>query len=1062
MRNKLWFVYLAVAAVATLGYFVSGHVSYVINVIGLSSPIMIVVALRMWRPERRLPWVMFALGMFTFILGDVVSYNYDKFNALAPSIFPLDADGLTPFPGWADALYLAVYVFLIAGVLLLIHARDPNRDRASLVDALMLSLGVGTISWVILISPQAYAQDVPLAVKITSMAYPVADLLLLAAAFRLAVAAGRKPTAFRLIIGAIVTLFVTDALYAWMNLYTASGYQPGSGYLEAGWIAFYVLFGAAALHPSMRELSEPAPDVERKLTVGRLVVLAGASLMAPALLAYEAAHGLDLDFPILIGATVLLFLLAIVRMWGLMRSQQRYVRHEQALREAGMELVTATNRDSIHVAAGRAVTTLVGDDVAVWILEQQDVAGELAVVAELGGDGFDLGTTIQLAELDDWKRHRLEGRHGYQVSIGDSQVARRFGVPSAHASLYVAPLFMRDELRGLMVVSSIGELSRQETDSIGSLSAQVALALESAALTEDLLIQQSQARFASLVANSSDVVMVIDPDTTIRYASPSAHRVLGFDPEELDGRRFAELIAPEDRTHALSFLTTIADGEGHVGLTEYRVQNRDGSALYVETSRTNLMHDPNVKGIVLNTRDISERKQFEEQLSHQAFHDQITGLANRALFQDRVMHALERQSRDGKPVAVLFMDLDDFKTVNDSLGHAAGDQLLVEISSRLVGRLRTADTAARLGGDEFAVLLEDGGEEGMTAADVAGRILETFEEPFLLDGTEVYTHASIGISVAEPEAPPQDADELLRNADVAMYMAKEAGKGRYQLFEPAMHDTALRRLELKAALQRAIDHEEFRLFYQPVMELPTGKIIGVEALLRWFHPDKGIVPPLDFIPLAEETGLIVPIGRWVLQEACRFASALVDRFPSMRLDMAVNLSARQIARPEIVDEVREALATSELDPSRLVLEITESVMIHDIDLAIARLRELKTLGVQLAIDDFGTGYSSLNYVRRFPVDILKVDKSFIDGVTEEGESSALTAAVIELASILNLKPVAEGIERADQLERLIEMRCDLGQGFFFAKPLPADELEVLMADHAAMEAEADSLTHGAT
>jgi diguanylate cyclase (GGDEF)-like protein/PAS domain S-box-containing protein len=1061
MRNRLWFVYVAVAAVAMVGYFASGHISFLINVIGLSSPIMILVALRIWRPERRLPWIMFALGMFTFILGDVVSYNYDKFHAIAPSIFPFDADGLTPFPGWADAFYLAVYVFLIAGVLLLIHARDPNRDRASLVDALMLSIGVGTISWVILISPQAYAQDVPLSVKVTSMAYPLADLILLGAAFRLAVGAGRKPPAFRLIIAAIVTLFVTDALYAWMNLYTASGYQPGSGYLEAGWIAFYVLFGAAALHPSMRELSEPASDAKSELTRGRLVVLAGASLMAPALLAYESAHGLTLDFPILIGATVLLFLLAVVRMWGLMRSQQRYVRHEQALREAGLELVTATNRDSIHVAAGRAVVTLTGDDVAVWIFEQQETSGELSLVAALGGDESDLGTTINLSELDGWKRHRLEGRHGYQVAVAESQVATRFGVPPTHTSLFVAPLFMRDELRGLLVVSSVDELSPQETDSIGSLSAQVALALESAALTEDLLIQQSQARFASLVANSSDVVMVVDPDTTITYASPSAHRVLGFDPDELDGRRFAELIVPEDRTHALSFLTTITDGEGHVGLTEYRVVNRDGSALHVETSRTNLMHDPNVRGIVLNTRDISERKQFEEQLSHQAFHDQITGLANRALFQDRVMHALERQSRDGKPVAVLFMDLDDFKTVNDSLGHAAGDQLLVEIAGRLVGRLRTADTAARLGGDEFGVLLEDGGEEGMTAADVAARILETFEEPFLLDGTEVYTHASIGISVAEPDAPAQDADELLRNADVAMYMAKEAGKGRYQLFEPAMHDTALRRLELKAALQRAIDHEEFRLFYQPVMELPTGKIIGVEALLRWFHPDKGIVPPLDFIPLAEETGLIVQIGRWVLTEASRFAAELVERFPTMQLDMAVNLSARQIARPEIVDEVRDALAASGLDPSRLVLEITESVMIHDIDLAIARLRELKKLGVQLAIDDFGTGYSSLNYVRRFPVDILKVDKSFIDGVTEEGESSALTAAVIELASILNLKQVAEGIERADQLERLIEMRCDLGQGFFFAKPLPADELEVLMADHVAMEAEADSLTGGA-
>jgi diguanylate cyclase (GGDEF)-like protein len=403
------------------------------------------------------------------------------------------------------------------------------------------------------------------------------------------------------------------------------------------------------------------------------------------------------------------------------------------------------------------------------------------------------------------------------------------------------------------------------------------------------------------------------------------------------------------------------------------------------------------------------------------------------------------------------MDLDDFKTINDSLGHAAGDHLLVALAERLVGRLRTADTAARLGGDEFGVLLEDGGDDGLTAADVAGRILETLEEPFDLDGTEVYARASIGISVAEPDDPVGSADELLRNADVAMYMAKESGKARYQLFEPAMHDTALRRLELRAAMQRAIDHDEFRLFYQPVIELPTGRITGVEALIRWFDPEKGIVPPLDFIPLAEETGLIVPIGRWVLMEACSHAARLAEAFTALDLHMAVNLSARQIARPEIVEEVREALSASGLDPSKLVLEITESVMIHDMDLAIGRLKELKTLGVQLAIDDFGTGYSSLNYVRRFPVDILKVDKSFIDGVTEGGESSALTAAVIELASILNLKPVAEGIERADQLEQLIAMKCDLGQGFLFAKPLPTDELEDLLTEHVAMRLEADAL-----
>jgi diguanylate cyclase (GGDEF)-like protein len=462
-----------------------------------------------------------------------------------------------------------------------------------------------------------------------------------------------------------------------------------------------------------------------------------------------------------------------------------------------------------------------------------------------------------------------------------------------------------------------------------------------------------------------------------------------------------------------------------------------------------------VHGIVLTTRDVSERREFEEQLSHQAFHDSLTGLANRVLFRDRVTHALERQERDQRPVSVLFMDLDDFKTINDSLGHAAGDVLLGEVGERIREILRAPDTAARLGGDEFAVLLEDSGD-GIGAADVADRLIHSLDAPFHLENKEVFVRASIGIAVAEPgDHEIDDVEALMRNADVAMYMAKERGKNRYQMFEPEMHETALRRLELKADLQRALEHGEFILNYQPVIELDSGRISGVEALIRWIHPERGLVPPLDFIPLAEETGLIVQIGRWVLREACAYAAGLHERFPSDDpLHMAVNLSAKQLARADIVDDIRTIMQETGIDPSSLILEITESVMMADMDLSIARLTELKALGVQIAIDDFGTGYSSLNYVRRFPVDILKVDKSFIDGVSDGGESSALTAAVIELAGILNLKPVAEGIERVDQLERLLELHCALGQGFYFAKPLESGTLEEMLTERLSMEAEA--------
>ena len=366
------------------------------------------------------------------------------------------------------------------------------------------------------------------------------------------------------------------------------------------------------------------------------------------------------------------------------------------------------------------------------------------------GDASDVvGRRFSLDILQDWKRQRLLDRDAYVVQSHESTIGEPLSLPrDVEGSVLVAPLFMRDEFRGLMVIATTQEMPASVANSLRALSSQVALALESAALTEDLLLRQSEARFASLVKNSSDVVTVIEPTTVVRYASPSASRLLGTEPEELEGTRFIDRVHRDDKTRVLSFLTSTVDGEGDTALLEFRLQHRDGTYLATETLRTSLLHDPNVKGIVLNTRDITERKQFEEQLQHQAFHDPITNLANRALFRDRVLHAIERQERDRKPIAVLFMDIDDFKTVNDSLGHAAGDGLLLEVGDRLKKALRAADTAARLGGDEFAILLEDGGE-GIQAADVAERIMQMLEEPFVLDGKEVFVRASVGIAVSE-------------------------------------------------------------------------------------------------------------------------------------------------------------------------------------------------------------------------------------------------------------------------------------------------------------------------
>ncbi len=1047
MKGRLWFLYPIAAAVATVVYFASGHPSALYNLIGLSSPVLIVIAVRLHQPEQRAPWYLFALGQFLFIAGDIVYYNYAQFFGTAE----------IPYPSLGDVFYLSVYPCLAVGLLLLVRRRSPGRDWSSLIDSLMIAIAVGTLSWVFLIAPYWHDGESGLLTKLTSMAYPIMDLIVITVAIRLAIGAGGRSTSLRLMLAAGITLIVTDSLYGWSLLHEA--YVPGSGYLELGWIAFYVMWGMAALHPSMRALSERANEREDRLTWKRLVLLAGAALMPPVLLIVEISRGDEVDLEVVLWATVVLFVLVVIRMAGLIRTQQVSAARERALREAGASFVTATSREGIHAAALEGIRAVAGPRSGVRICERAD-DGSFAVVSSSEDDNPE-GSCVEFGTLADWKRERLLQHGDYRVPVDGSTMAQELSLDRPGGELFVAPLFFREALAGIIVVAAVDSFPRTVVDALRALSTQVALALESAALTQDLLRQQSEARFASLVKNSLDVVTVIEPDTTIRYASPSAASVLGMAPEQLEGTRFADMIHADDMTRVLAFLTTAGDVDGHTGLLEFRVRHANGSILTVETLRTNLLHDPNVNGIVLNTRDIGERKAFEEQLAHQAFHDSITGLANRALFRDRVLHAIERQQRDERPIAVLFMDLDDFKTINDSMGHAAGDLLLGAVADRLKECLRAADTAARLGGDEFAILLEDGGE-GIQAVDVADRLMEVLQEPFMIDDKEVFVRASVGIAIANGELDGEvGAEELLRDADVAMYMAKEAGKGRYQVFEPAMHDTALKRLELKADLQRALEHGEFVLHYQPVIELASGAISGVEALIRWMHPARGMVPPLDFIPLAEETGLISRIGRWVLEEACRAGKALQDRFPmDPPLHMAVNLSARQLQRAEIVDEVRDILRDSGLEPSTLIIEITESVMMQDMDLSIARLTELKELGVQLAIDDFGTGYSSLNYVRRFPVDILKVDKSFIDGVSEGGESSALTAAVIELAGILNLKPVAEGIERADQLERLLEMHCGLGQGFLFAKPMLETDLAALLAERLAMAAEIEAVAQG--
>jgi diguanylate cyclase (GGDEF)-like protein/PAS domain S-box-containing protein len=567
---------------------------------------------------------------------------------------------------------------------------------------------------------------------------------------------------------------------------------------------------------------------------------------------------------------------------------------------------------------------------------------------------------------------------------------------------------------------------------------------ENARLVTQQAARDNEARFRSLVQHSSDVIAVVDPADggMIRYVSPSVTRVLGYTNGSLDGRPLVSLLHPEDAPRAERMLAEAVTRSGVTSPTEWRIRHQDGRWMFVEAVGTNLVHEPTVRGVVVNTRDITERKSLEAQLVHQAFHDPLTGLANRALFLDRVTHALEVTARYGRqPVAVLFLDLDNFKTINDSFGHIPADQLLAVVARRLVDAVRTSDTVARLGGDEFAILLEDPGAT-MPPTLAAERITHSLSAPFLVEGKEVFVSASIGIAIANQDFSPAD---LLRNADTAMYQAKALGKARYEVFEARMHAETLARLELENELRRALERKELSLRYQPIVSLRDGSITGMEALVRWEHPRRGTLLPAEFIALAEDTGLIVPIGEWVLSEACHQAKEWQDRYgPAVPFTMTVNVSGHQLQNAGMAAAVQSAIADSGLDPATLVLEITESVLMQQTDTLLTHLRALKALRVRLAIDDFGTGYSSLSYLKRFPIDILKIAKPFVDDVGSGLTDSALARAIIGLGDTLKLQTIAEGIELPAQLAELRALGCELGQGYYFARPLAADAIEALL------------------
>ncbi|MGW7699303.1 EAL domain-containing protein [Kitasatospora sp. NPDC054768] len=1054
--------------------------------IGLGGVAAIVVGVRLNRPAHARFWYVLALANLSFTVGEVIQ-------AVQLDILHLP----NPFPSVADGFYLAEYVLYAVGVLGFIRWRTARQDRAGLLDALIPTIGLALLAWIYLILPYARNPDLDWFQKAVSIAYPLGDVVVLALLLRLLTPRGGNSRSLQLLAVGSLGLLVSDVLYGLIQLHGT--WHIGTP-VELGWAAFYTAWGAAALHPSMVELTRPVPTQQPDLSTARLVLLTLASLIAPAILIIEALAGNTGNAGVIGAFSALLYLLVLARLAVVVSDRRQAVARERTLREAGARLTAAVTVEEVADAVQSAASTLMpaeaGHVALLAVTEEgvlhvrhagsgsarqapQDAAPseqvlELAAaretlllpVAALGLDAAPPTSTKPGASKPGPSKPgpskpgparsaaaKLSAKPGAKPAAkpgGDRRTRLGGGMPYA----LVCPLTLAerpsgDPLIGALIVTGTEQELTSLWSSLEILAAQAALAVERLVLSREVIRRNSELYFRTLVQNASDVILILDADDGVRYASPSAETVLGH--PNLAGTLLTDLVPPEDSREvgkALARMRGTADQpRAEQPREHWRLLRQDRTPIEAEVRFNDLRADPTVGALVLTLRDVTEQRQMERELTHRAFHDSLTGLANRVLFLDRVGHALSRGERSGAVTGVLFIDLDDFKVVNDTQGHAIGDELLVAVSLRISTALRASDTAARLGGDEFAVLVEDA-RRPADVDTIASGVLAVFAEPFKLKSGAVRVTASIGVATTEDSV---DATELLTHADLALYSAKAAGRRQWRHYRPALQTGMVERHELNEHLDSAIAESAFQLYYQPIVDLRSGDLVAFEALVRWPHDRRGMVLPDEFIALAEESGQIVPLGAWVLERAAQEVAAWHAASSAVRsaagrppLRVNVNVSARQFRDAGFVDVVRRALATTGIDPHTLVLELTESVLMRRDDRIHADMATLSGLGVGIAIDDFGTGYSSLSYLREFPISLLKIDKSFIDGLGHSPQQYALVEGITRIADTLGVQVIAEGIEHADQRDLLAAMGCPLGQGYLFAHPMDSPQARALV------------------
>lgn len=990
------------------------------GLLGWCASAAVVVGVVKNRPDRRLPWLLVAGALAVFVTGDIV---YDVLT---------DVLGYQrPFPSVADGLYLMMYPLLGCGLLGLMRARSRERNLGLLLDALIIT-ALCAPPWLLLIEPYVRGGDMTLLERVVSISYPLGDIAVVCVLARLVLSRGLVNWSVRLLTIGALGLLVSDLLYG--NIQLHAQWRVG-GPTDAGWVAFYVCWGASALHPSMREFTSTEPQPKRRLGMNVLVVLGAITLVGPGLLVWQAASGgMGGEVGAIGVASAVVFLLVMARLTMLARAQAVQVERERTLRLIGERLVGASELQAVDSSAVAAVESLVGPQVMVCMVTVAQGRLERVVAArpeELIGVAFDQGIGGQ----DNSLVARLAGGDLVPGSTRDTHwTSFTFGGTNS--------------ARRRVLIGHQGTLHLGSTDVGDALAAQLTLAADRVQLGEDLNHRKSEARFRSLIRNASDVILVVQADGHIRSETPSIEAVLGYEADAAATLRLSSLVHADDRGVATATIDALLAGpDGGPTRGEWQIRHADGGWLDMEVIANNLSEDAEVGGVVLTLRDVSDRKVLEQELRHQASHDSLTGLPNRVLFNDRVDQALSRRSRLGTNVSVLLLDIDDFKVVNDTLGHPAGDQLLVHFAARLLGCLRGNDTAARLGGDEFAVCIEMNAHQSDIAA-AAQRILEAMAQPFTVVDTELDADVSIGIATADDAT--QGSTDMMRQADLALYAAKNAGKGSFHFFEDRLHHAELARLEQRVDLEAAIHDDKLHLHYQPIVRLDTGAMVGVEALVRWDHPTLGIIPATQFMTLAEDSGLVVPLGRWVLDRACSDLNRWQRRWNGTGrrpFTMTVNISARQLQSPTLVELVDQTLCRHDIDPAWLTFDITENLLVEASTKAMARLDALHARGIGLALDDFGAGSSSLRYLHRFPIQTIKIDPTFLAGINhvdQPDDHPTVIGAVVAMANALGLRLDAQRIENQSQTSLLRDLGCTYGQGFHFGRPVPAGSIDQLI------------------